>query len=540
VSTSRAQHRANLLSSLSGGKKKVVSDDPNLLEFGFKNKTAMVLECEGTVKLPITVSRAFTGSATMKYYTRDVTAAAGLRYTHTEGSITFEAGALEKVIEIPVIDNDTWEPEETFEVILQELDVFYPGHTGSMPARLGTSVNTVTIVNDDEPGTLGFSAEEIMVIENNQTVTVGIVRTNGTTGDITCGYTTANDTAVAGRDYTEASGEITMVDKQAHTTIDIQILKTRAREERFKVILSGASPGVKFDPMSDGGDTSAVCDVVLAGGSGGMKCCTFNSDKCSVGIQEWKDKVPAALYCGGGPQEQSECSATDWFFHLLSMMWKVLFLSVPPASLCGGWLCFVLALCNIGIVTGVIGEMAEQLGCCMGIEDEITAITLVALGTSLPDTFASRAAARQDDTADNSIGNVTGSNSVNVFLGLGLPWTMGAFYWHMQGATDEWKKMKAPDGSGETYLTQWGMAGCKSGNCYPDGGFLVPAGSLGFSVGVFSSCAIICLMLLVLMRCLYGGELGGPKGAQTRDSIILASLWMLYIGLSIWQIKSGF
>ena len=31
-------------------------------------------------------------------------------------------------------------------------------------------------------------------------------------------------------------------------------------------------------------------------------------------------------------------------------------------------------------------------------------------------------AARQDRYADASIGNVTGSNSVNVFLGIGLPW----------------------------------------------------------------------------------------------------------------------
>ena len=53
---------------------------------------------------------------------------------------------------------------------------------------------------------------------------------------------------------------------------------------------------------------------------------------------------------------------------------------------------------------------------------QVTAITFVALGTSLPDTFASKAAAVNEPTADNSIGNITGSNSVNVFLGLGLPW----------------------------------------------------------------------------------------------------------------------
>ena len=35
-------------------------------------------------------------------------------------------------------------------------------------------------------------------------------------------------------------------------------------------------------------------------------------------------------------------------------------------------------------------------------------------------------AARDDPTADNSVGNVTGSNSVNVFMGLGLPWLVKA------------------------------------------------------------------------------------------------------------------
>jgi solute carrier family 8 (sodium/calcium exchanger) len=60
------------------------------------------------------------------------------------------------------------------------------------------------------------------------------------------------------------------------------------------------------------------------------------------------------------------------------------------------------------------------------MKDEVTAITFVALGTSLPDTFASKAAAIGDKTADASIGNVTGSNSVNVFLGLGLPWLIAS------------------------------------------------------------------------------------------------------------------
>lgn len=56
----------------------------------------------------------------------------------------------------------------------------------------------------------------------------------------------------------------------------------------------------------------------------------------------------------------------------------------------------------------------------------------MAIGTSLPDTFASLAAARQERHADSAIGNINGSNSVNVFLGLGLPWLLATIYHQSQ------------------------------------------------------------------------------------------------------------
>lgn len=37
-------------------------------------------------------------------------------------------------------------------------------------------------------------------------------------------------------------------------------------------------------------------------------------------------------------------------------------------------------------------------------------ISLVAVGTSVPDTFASMVAARRDPNADAAVGNITGSN----------------------------------------------------------------------------------------------------------------------------------
>ena len=106
---------------------------------------------------------------------------------------------------------------------------------------------------------------------------------------------------------------------------------------------------------------------------------------------------------------------------------------IPDASVLGGYPCFVLSIALVGLITFFVQESARAVSCAMGIPQSVAAITLVALGTSLPDTFASRAAALADETADNSVGNVNGSNAVNIFLGLGLPWTVGAIYWTAKG-----------------------------------------------------------------------------------------------------------
>ena len=168
-----------------------------------------------------------------------------------------------------------------------------------------------------------------------------------------------------------------------------------------------------------------------------------------------------------------EVSAYDAFCHFTSIFWKIAFATVPPPSYWGGKAAFIVALTYIGVVTAIVGAFAELLGCLLGISDSITAITLVALGTSLPDTFASMTAARTSDYADSAIGNITGSNSVNVFLGLGLPWVIATMYFNAN--------MKDPN-TGETLP------------------YRVPAGEVAYSVFVFLVVALICFAILVGRR----------------------------------------
>lgn len=115
------------------------------------------------------------------------------------------------------------------------------------------------------------------------------------------------------------------------------------------------------------------------------------------------------------------------------------------------------------------------------------------------DTFASKVAAINDETADASVGNVQGSNAVNVFLGIGVAWSIAAIYHTANG-----------------------------------GQFVVQGGSLGFSVLLFCILAVTCLGTMMWRRFNknIGAELGGPQPYKRITSIFLAILWMSYIIMS--------
>ena len=163
-----------------------------------------------------------------------------------------------------------------------------------------------------------------------------------------------------------------------------------------------------------------------------------------------------------------EVSLSEGLSHFVSIGWKVVFATVPPASLYGGYPCFVVSLICIGLVVILINDFATALGCVFNIPESITGVTLVALGTSLPDTLASMTAARESHSADSAIGNVTGSNSVNVFLGLGLPWCFAATYINVKY-----------EGKME---------------------YAVPSGNLSLPVFTFLVVAIVCFMVIILRR----------------------------------------
>ena len=205
---------------------------------------------------------------------------------------------------------------------------------------------------------------------------------------------------------------------------------------------------------------------------------------------------------GDGEEEDGEAeekmpSCSDYVMHFITLFWKLMFAFIPPTDYYNGWVCFVISMFMIGVLTAIIGDLASHLGCTVGLKDAVTAISFVALGTSVPDTFASKVAAINDQYADSSVGNVTGSNAVNVFLGIGIAWTWAA-------------------------VVHW----------YRGDKFIVQPGSLAFSVTLFCICAFICCVTLLARRKFIGGELGGPMKSKLPTTILFIGLWVFYVFMS--------
>ncbi|XP_008419298.1 sodium/calcium exchanger 1a isoform X3 [Poecilia reticulata] len=220
-----------------------------------------------------------------------------------------------------------------------------------------------------------------------------------------------------------------------------------------------------------------------------------------IGTNSWREQfVEAITVSSGGDDDDEEKmpSCFDYVMHFLTVFWKLLFAFVPPTDYWNGWACFVISIFVIGMLTAIIGDLASHFGCTVGLKDSVTAVVFVALGTSVPDTFASKVSAIQDQYADASIGNVTGSNAVNVFLGIGVAWSIAAVYHYSKGQE-----------------------------------FRVDPGTLAFSVTLFTIFAFICIAVLIYRRRpAIGGELGGPRVPKVLTSGLFFSLWLMYIVFS--------
>ena len=80
---------------------------------------------------------------------------------------------------------------------------------------------------------------------------------------------------------------------------------------------------------------------------------------------------------------------------------------------------FVLGAAALAIGSNLLVDNGKYLAKLMGVPERIIAITLIAIGTSLPELVTSISACKKGEN-DMAIGNVIGSNILNILCILGV------------------------------------------------------------------------------------------------------------------------
>jgi len=470
----------------------------------FHASSAAVMESIGTFKVLICRHGKLSGTVKVRVETIDGSANEGEDYIAVNEVLTFEPYETEKEIGVTIVDDNQWEPDEEFFI---KLTLLQNGSAGEV--KLGrTSIMEITILNDDDPGSFQFEKRGHLVKESCGEAILSVVRENGADGDISVKWRTLDKTAVSGKDYTGGEGVVTFNHGETQRTIKIPIMDDMEAEkdENFEVELYEVNNGGSLGKVARTAVTITNDDEFNNVMNKMMLMTSANVDELRVHNETWAQQIKDAMVVNGGDIENA--TTADYIMHLLTFGFKLIFAIVPPPGLMGGWPCFLVSLTFIGLIVILVGDLASIFGCLIGLKDEVTAITFVALGTSLPDTLASKIAATSEKHADNAIGNVTGSNSVNVFLGLGLPWVIASIY-HVVIVGDE---------------------------------FEVKAGALTFSVMIYVICALLGIGIILIRRFLpifgdgiQGAELGGNTLLKYVSAAILVFLWITYVTLSSLQ-----
>jgi Big-like domain-containing protein/Calx-beta domain-containing protein len=190
-----------------------VGTRPNI----FINDVTVTEGAKGTMTtalFTVNLSGALEIPVTFDYTTHDGTAVSAGGpdddYAAAAGTLEFAPGETSKTIAVQVIGDGVREPNEKFTVELLNV----------LNASVVFGKGVGTILNDDQWPAL--SASDVSVVEgNNAVVTVSV---DGDFRDpITVEYVTVDGTAVAGVDYTAASGTLTIAPGSTSATITVAI-----------------------------------------------------------------------------------------------------------------------------------------------------------------------------------------------------------------------------------------------------------------------------------------------------------------------------
>lgn len=162
----------------------------------------------------VTLSAASTHKVTVSYSTAADSASQDTDFTAKTGTVVFQPGETSKTISVDVSGDNLDEPNESFKLNLNSVDVGVFTRAQATGTILDNDPEPTVSVGDVEKGELDF----------NSPITFRVTLSQPSAKTITLSYATADGTAIAGTDYTAASGTITFTPGQTLATVQVNII----------------------------------------------------------------------------------------------------------------------------------------------------------------------------------------------------------------------------------------------------------------------------------------------------------------------------
>jgi Calx-beta domain-containing protein len=200
----------------------------------FKAAKYTAREAAGSVLVTVMRVGTATNTVTVDYMTMDGSATANDDYLPVSGTLTFTNRQTKATFSVPIINDSLVETNETVNLILKNPQ---GGDTLAAPSNA-----VLTIMSDDRAGTLAFSAKAYSVDESAGVATITVNRKSGTASRVMIDFTTQNGTAVAGTDYTAASGTLIFGSNELSKTFTVPIQDDSTPETNKTVLLLLSNP----------------------------------------------------------------------------------------------------------------------------------------------------------------------------------------------------------------------------------------------------------------------------------------------------------
>ena len=172
------------------------------------------------------------------YATADVTATAGADYTTTSGTAPLTNGGCKcATVNVAILGDTMTEGTETFAVNL----------SSPVNATIAGAQGIGTIYDNEGPPSLVVT--DVAGAEASGTLSFDVLLTNANSTAVSVDYATADGTAIAGSDYTSASGTLTFNPGETSKTVLVTIINDSLAEddETFTLNLSNATGGIAID-----------------------------------------------------------------------------------------------------------------------------------------------------------------------------------------------------------------------------------------------------------------------------------------------------